>query len=85
MAGSRPDHLTLEDRTPVGRRWHWLLLVPLVVVLIPQVYNKTRPSLFGIPFFYWYQLAVIAVGVTCTLVVYRKTRDTTTVRPGGKS
>jgi hypothetical protein len=64
-----------------GQAWHWLLLVPLVVVLIPQVYNKARPTLFGIPFFYWYQLAVIAVGVTCTLVVYRKTRGTT--RGGG--
>nr|MBA2774804.1 DUF3311 domain-containing protein [Nocardioidaceae bacterium] len=29
---------------------------------------------FGIPFFYWYQLAAIAIGVTTTLIVYRKTR-----------
>lgn len=54
--------------------WHWLLLLPLVVVLVPQIYNKLRPTLFGIPFFYWYQLAVIAVGVGSTLLVYRRTR-----------
>ena len=58
------------DRSP----WHWLLLVPLVVVLFPQLYNDLRPTLFGIPFFYWYQLAVIAVGVSCTWVVYTRTR-----------
>jgi hypothetical protein len=71
---SRP----LDQPAPEQRRdtspWHWLLLLPLVVVLIPQLYNRLRPELFGIPFFYWYQLAVIAVGVGSTLVVYRKTR-----------
>lgn len=77
MAGSRtvdPDDLTPRRARPAGQAWHALLVVPLLVVLIPQIYNRARPTLFGIPFFYWYQLAVIAVGVTCTLVVYRKTR-----------
>ena len=50
------------------------LVVPLVVVLVPQIYNRLRPTLFGIPFFYWYQLAVIAVGVSCTALVYSRTR-----------
>jgi Protein of unknown function (DUF3311) len=54
--------------------WNLLLLVPLVAVLFPAVYNRLDPSLFGIPFFYWYQLAAIAIGVTCTYVVYRMTR-----------
>ena len=73
--------MAVSRTASTGQAWHALLLVPLVVVLIPQVYNKARPTLFGIPFFYWYQLAVIAIGVTCTLVVYRKTRTTT--RSGG--
>lgn len=74
MAGSRREdgpRARARDRSA----WHWLLFVPLIVVLIPQIYNRARPTLFGIPFFYWYQLAVIAVGVTCTLVVYRRTRS----------
>ena len=54
--------------------WNWLLLVPLVAVLLPWFYNKKDPALLGIPFFYWYQLAAIAIGVTCTYVVYRATR-----------
>ena len=77
---SRPvtDPPVPDGTAPAQRRdtspWHWLLLLPLVVVLIPQLYNKLRPTLFGIPFFYWYQLAVIAVGVGSTLLVYRRTR-----------
>ena len=58
------------DRSP----WNWLLVVPLLVTLWPPLYNRTDPELLGIPFFYWYQLAVIAVGVLCTLVVYLRTR-----------
>ena len=58
-----------SDRSP----WYWLLLVPLITVLYPPMYNHMDPQLFGIPFFYWYQLAMIAVSVACTLVVYRAT------------
>jgi len=43
-------------------------------VLVPSVYNKTDPTLGGIPFFYWYQMLWIAVSVVVTLVVYRATR-----------
>jgi hypothetical protein len=53
---------TSRDRSPVN----WLLLVPLLL-------NKVDPKLFGIPFFYWFQLAVIPIGVTCTVLVYRAT------------
>jgi hypothetical protein len=54
--------------------WNLLLLVPILVVLFPGLYNRADPELYGIPFFYWFQLAAIAVGVTCTYVVYRMTR-----------
>lgn len=54
--------------------WNWLLLLPLVAVLLPWFYNREEPRLLGIPFFYWYQLAAIGVGVLSTLVVYRATR-----------
>ncbi|MEK6252781.1 MAG: DUF3311 domain-containing protein, partial [Actinomycetota bacterium] len=40
-----------------GRAWYWLLLVPLVGLLIPPIYNHAEPELIGLPFFYWYQLA----------------------------
>lgn len=59
-----------SDHSP----WNWLLLLPLIATLVPMLYNRQSPELFGIPFFYWYQLAAIAIGVASTLVVYRLTR-----------
>lgn len=53
-----------------GRVVGWLLLVPLVLVAYPPLYNRADPHLLGVPFFYWYQLAVIPVSVVCTTVVY---------------
>ena len=60
-----------HDRSP----WNWLLLLPLVVTLFPPVYNKIDPRLFDVPFFYWYQMAAIALSVLVTLAVYQNTRD----------
>ena len=34
-----------------------------------------EPTLGGVPFFYWFQLAVIPVGVLCTVTVHLMTRD----------
>jgi hypothetical protein len=59
-----------SDRSP----WNWLLLLPLVVTLWPPLFNRRDPELFSIPFFYWYQLATVVVGVGCTVLVYRRTR-----------
>jgi hypothetical protein len=58
------------DRSP----WNWLLLVPIAIPLIPPLFNAVEPRLFGIPLFYWLQLAFIVVAVTTTTIVYRVTR-----------
>jgi hypothetical protein len=60
-----------HDRSP----WNWLLLLPLVVTLFPPIYNSVDPRLFDVPFFYWYQMAAIALSVAVTLAVYQKSRD----------
>ena len=54
--------------------WYWLLLVPLVGLLIPPIYNSSDPTFIGMPFFYWYQLAWVPISVAITALVYRKTR-----------
>jgi uncharacterized membrane protein len=59
-----------SDRSP----WNWLLLVPIVVPLLVPIFNRVEPTLFGWPFFYWFQLALVGVGVLTTVVVYRATR-----------
>ena len=55
------------------RAWNLLLLVPLISLITP-LFNITEPRLGGIPFFYWFQLAIIPVGVLCTLAVHLLTR-----------
>ena len=57
-----------SDRSP----WNWVLLLPLLTVLFPPLYNRVTPELFGIPFFYWYQMAIIPLSVGCTLLAYRQ-------------
>ena len=58
-------------RTPL---WNLLLVLPLIATLIPGIYNRVTPRLFDIPFFYWYQMAAIPLGVLCVVLVYRNTR-----------
>jgi uncharacterized protein DUF3311 len=62
-----------SDRS--SRAWYWLLLVPLVGLLIPPIFNQADPELIGLPFFYWYQLAWVPVSVAVTALVYRKTKE----------
>jgi Protein of unknown function (DUF3311) len=63
------------DRSGSKRGWYWLLALPLVLLLIPQIYNSEDPELGGIPFFYWYQLAWVPLSVVITWFVYRKTKE----------
>ncbi|MBA3339290.1 MAG: DUF3311 domain-containing protein [Geodermatophilaceae bacterium] len=55
--------------------WNWLLVPAIVVPLLVPLYNRVEPTLFGWPFFYWGQLAFIALGVAITSVVYQVTKS----------
>ena len=39
-----------------------LLLIPLVALLDIPSYNSVNPTLFGISFFYWYQMLWMPLG-----------------------
>lgn len=67
----RPDPAVAPARRRDRSPWNWLILVPLVVSLAVPVFDRSAPSLGGIPFFYWYQMAAIGVGVVATVVVFR--------------
>src|SRR3954453_7218556 len=69
-----------SDRSP----WHWLLLVPIVVVLLVPLYNDVDPKLGSWPLFYWLQLAFVPLGVATTALVYRMTRRSPAERQGGR-
>ena len=58
---------------PVKRKYSpilWLLVIPYIVLLIPPIYNHVDPMLFGIPFFYWCQLAWVIITAIITAIVY---------------
>jgi Protein of unknown function (DUF3311) len=55
-------------------RWHWLLVVAVVIPLLTPLYNHAQPRLFGLPFFYWSQIAFIGLAACVTAVVYQATK-----------
>ena len=51
--------------------WYVVLFaVPYGGVLWVALYNRMEPSLFGIPFFYWYQFVWIMVTAVITALAY---------------
>ncbi|MFF5985759.1 DUF3311 domain-containing protein [Prauserella flavalba] len=60
--------------------WNLLLIIPFWILLTP-LYNRHDPTLFGMPFFYWFQFVGIAIGVTCTTLVYLGTRTKPATAP----
>ena len=55
-----------DQRRPL----YWLLVVPTVAPLAVPLYNRMEPSLLGVPFFYWYQLACAALATVTISIVY---------------
>ena len=62
--------------TPAPRRspWLWLLAMPYLGLCFPAVYARVTPTLWGFPFFYWYQFAWVVVASMLLAIVYRKLR-----------
>ncbi|HEX3789152.1 MAG TPA: DUF3311 domain-containing protein [Pseudonocardiaceae bacterium] len=76
MSSASPP--TEPGRRPSGLRWNsWnlLLLLPLLMLVTPW-FNIDHPRLGGIPFFYWYQLVFVLVGVGSVWIVHTMTRNT---------
>ena len=67
----------------------YVLLAPAVVVpLLVPIYDKTDPTLFGFPFFYWFQFALIIGASVLTLLALvvsqrAEARDRAERRKGG--
>lgn len=57
------------------KAWHYALLaLPYLGLLIPSLYARATPELFGFPFFYWYQLAWVPLSALFTGIVYWRIR-----------
>ena len=55
-------------------RWKLTLLLPFLGLCFPALYSRADPTLFGFPFFYWYQFAWVVLASLLLFVVYRKLR-----------
>lgn len=69
MVMELPQHPTRHDpRRDPPVRWNApnvLLLLPLLTLLTP-FYNRIEPRLLGLPFFYWFLLALLLVTIGFT-------------------
>jgi len=65
-----------EDRTCATqgfRPWQLFLFVPFVALLWVPFYNSIEPTLWGIPFFYWYQFLWVILTSVLIIWVHRRT------------
>ncbi|MDR7278600.1 DUF3311 domain-containing protein [Catenuloplanes atrovinosus] len=80
---SRPDRYvhpdgrtgTADEERPDSSPWHWLLWVPIVIPLMPVLYNDMNPRFLGLPFYYWSQLAFAGLASLVITVVHLATKD----------
>lgn len=49
-----------------------MLLLPVIGLLAVPLYDRVDPALFGVPFFYWYQLAWVPVSALLILLVWKR-------------
>jgi len=45
-----------------------------VIPLFTPLYNRVSPRLWGLPFFYWGQMAFVLLGASVTAIVQLATR-----------
>jgi membrane protein implicated in regulation of membrane protease activity len=71
-----------QDSTHPTTRRSTGLWVLIVIILIPPVvlplwvplYNKTDPTLWGFPFFFWFQFALILFSAALTVTAFALSR-----------
>jgi hypothetical protein len=62
------------DKQPTRSRRvpYWLLIIPFIALLIPYFYNFMQPSIGGVPFFYWYQIAWVFITAALTWFIFAR-------------
>jgi hypothetical protein len=56
------------------RGWYALLVLPFLGLLFPAAYAPVSLDLWGVPFFYWYQIVWLFASSALTALVYARTR-----------
>jgi hypothetical protein len=79
-----------HDSSAPARRSSTALWVVIVIILLPAVvlplwvplYDKTDPTLFGFPFFFWFQFALILLSAALTSIAFVLSQRTDRRREG---
>jgi len=61
------------------------LIAPFVAMLWVSSYARIEPTLIGIPFFYWYQMAWVLISTVLTMLAYKLVQREQRARKGGGS
>jgi hypothetical protein len=51
--------------------WYVILFLPFFAAICVPLYNRIEPSIGGVPFFYWFQFALIIVAAAVTAAAYK--------------
>jgi hypothetical protein len=72
MGGAPPPRFPYDRRSIMeALLMRYLLALPFIGLLWLPFYNHELPSLFGFPFFYWYQFAWVPLTALIIWVVYQ--------------
>ena len=67
------QHAPAPTRRPSSGLWALILVLLIPAVVIPlwvPLYDKTDPSLWGFPFFFWFQFALILGSAVVVAIAY---------------
>lgn len=64
-----------QPKRKASRWWYLLVLPPLIGTLFPGMYFHASPELWGIPFFYWYQMLWVIISCITTGIMYAALKD----------
>ena len=67
MTDRKPD----EPSGPIKLFPNILLLIPFLALLWVPFYNSVEPTLYGFPFFYWYQFLWVPITSIIIFIVYK--------------
>jgi hypothetical protein len=79
------QHSPAPARRPSTGLWALIIVILLPAVVLPlwvPLYDKTDPTLFGFPFFYWFQFALILMSAVLTAIAYGLSQLTERRRDG---
>ena len=69
MSDARPPRISAASRgtwIAIG-----VLLAPAMIVpLLVPLYDSEEPTLFGFPFYFWFQMGLIPCAVVLTVIAY---------------